>query len=138
MENFATLRMGTLKAERNAVTDNVDDGGESQRVAARRAMEWQKKLTEGLPSGAERVMFPGGPHATGPVRELRWNPSDDAPLDIDPILTDEDLEAISGGAKDAEPTVLSFYAGRPFSEGRKAHNQYRISRGLLPISEGKK
>ena len=142
MRNYETLRMGTLSAERSAIHDNVDDGGESQRVAARAAMEWQRKLGEGLDVGAERVMFPGGPHSTGPVRELRWNPSDGTAPDIDPIenLTKADMEAVFGenATTDAAPSVMSFYAGRDFAEGRKRHNEHRVSQGLRPIPEGKK
>lgn len=42
------------------------------------------------------------------------------------------------GAKDAEPSVLSFYNGRTFSEGRKLHNAYLVANGRPPLSEGQK
>jgi hypothetical protein len=138
MSDFAKLRMQTLRAERSATTD-VHLDTESNLGDVRRAKEWQRKLGEEIPDGTERVTFPG-PHSTGPVRELRWNPSDGIAPDIDPIdnLTDEDLHVVFGAAKDAQPTVMSFYAGKSFSEGRRLHNQHRVSQGLRPIPEGKK
>jgi hypothetical protein len=135
---FEQLRMQTLRASRSATTD-VRLDTDSNLEDVRRAKAWQKELGEEIPSGTERVTFPG-PHASGPVRELRWNPSDGIAPEIDPTanLTDEDLDVVFGAAKDAAPSVLSFYAGQSFAEGRKRHNEYLVSRGLRPIPEGKK
>jgi hypothetical protein len=131
--------MGLLSDDRNAMKDDVDDYGQSQREGINRAKEWQRKLGEEIPTGTERVTFPG-PHDTAPVRELNWNPSDGIAPEIDPIanLTDEDLDVVFGAAKDAQPSVMSFYAGKSFSEGRRLHNQHRVSQGLRPIPEGRK
>jgi hypothetical protein len=130
--------METLLASRSAVTDvRLDTDTNLEDV--RRAAQWQRKLGEEIPSGIERVTFPG-PHETGPVRELNWDPSLGIAPSIDPIdnLTKEDLDVVFGAAKDAAPSVMSFYAGKSFADGRAAHNRYRISQGLAPISEGKK
>jgi uncharacterized protein len=67
-------------------------------------------------------------------------PNDVAP-ELDPDnLTDEDLDAIYGGVTDAEPepSMLSFFNGKPHAEGLKAYNQYLASTGRGPIPAGKK
>lgn len=51
---------------------------------------------------------------------------------IDLLPEDED------GAADAAPSVMSFFNGVPYSEGRKAYNQYRTAHRLAPIPEGRK
>ncbi|HEY1810281.1 MAG TPA: hypothetical protein VGG42_17085, partial [Acidobacteriaceae bacterium] len=44
------------------------------------------------------------------------------------------------GVADAatEPSVMSFYAGRNYSEGRTLLNQHLVSRGKAPIPEGRR
>lgn len=48
----------------------------------------------------------------------------------------------SAGCADAAPpqdsTSLSFYAGRPYHEGRKLYNAYLIAHGRPPLREGQK
>jgi hypothetical protein len=119
---LATLRMGTLKAERNAMKDDVDP-------------------LSGIPLGyvgAAKILVDRSPGAGEPIRSLDWNPLAGIPLeyDEDDALTAEELGLV--GANDAEPTILSFYAGKSFAAGRAAHNQYLVSRGKPPIPTGKK
>lgn len=44
----------------------------------------------------------------------------------------------AAGTQDSEPAVSSWYCGRPFSEGRKAHNAWLVSHGRGPIPDGRR
>jgi hypothetical protein len=129
-EQLTTLRMGTLSANRNAVADNVDDGGETQRTGTARAEAWQREARAEIPPAVTRPTF-RSPGAGEKIRELNWNPLDGLAPEIDPVvsLSDEDLEAVYGGVKDTEPSVLSFFNGKPYSEGLKAYNEHLASKG---------
>jgi hypothetical protein len=130
MKQLATLRMETLLAAHSAITDDVWDGGESQRTGTDTARAWQRKASAEIPRAVPCTTF-RSPGAGEKIRELDWNPSDGIAPEIDPVvsLSDEDLQVVFGGVKDAEPSVLSFFNGKPYSEGLKAYNEHLASKG---------
>jgi hypothetical protein len=130
-EQLATLRMGTLSANRNAVADNVDDGGASQRAGTARATAWQRKASTEIPPAVPCPTF-RSPGAGEKIRELDWNPLDGVAPEIDPVvsLSDEDLEAVYGGATDAAPErpwTDFFNNGKPYAENVREYNEYLAS-----------
>jgi hypothetical protein len=51
-----------------------------------------------------------------------------------------DLDDSTDGAKDStpEPSITSFFNGKPHAEGLKAYNEWLALRGVAPIPTGKK
>jgi hypothetical protein len=147
MKNFEIMRMQTLKAERNAVSDDT----ESQRAAMARAKAWQDeesaKIFEGRsgPAPSESTLSSSRSWPESSMRMGTTTPQDvyararseaeQAANDEPPTMAELGLIEDVGGMQDS---VMSFYAGKPFTEGRKAHNQYLVSRGKAPIPEGRK
>jgi hypothetical protein len=116
---FAILRMGRLSAHPNAMTDDVDDYGESQRTGTARAMEAQRAASAEIPSSVDRVAWKN-PAADEPIETNTWNPSPDPPLgDID--FDSVPIDALSSAAADAAPSVLSFFNGKTYDEGLRAY-----------------
>ncbi len=73
------------------------------------------------------------------VREQNAGIGDAAPTEDDELPTLRELGiGDAAGAQDPEPAVMSWYAGKPFSEGRAAHNRYLISTGRAPIPAGRR
>jgi hypothetical protein len=147
--NFTRLRMNTLAAERNGMKDDT----ESQRRAMANAKKWQDdesaKIFSGRsgPAPSESTLassrgWPRSSMTTTTVDQLERQ----ARIQAEAEVEDEDLPTMAelgiiedmGGAKDAEPSTLSFYAGKSYQEGRRAHNAYRASKGFAPIPEGSK
>jgi hypothetical protein len=123
-EQLAILRMGRLSANRNAMTDDVDDYGESQRTGTARAKASQRESSEAIPSGVERVVWSQSA-ADEPIETNTWNPVDDRDMDFDSIPVD----ALSSAAADAAPSVLSFFNGKSHADGVKAYRDHLASRG---------
>jgi hypothetical protein len=124
---LATLGMGRLSANRNAMADDVDDYGESQRAATARAKASQREASAAMPSNVERVVWSQSA-ADEPIETNTWNPIDDrtgGDMDFDSIPVD----ALSSAAADAAPSVLSFFNGKPYAEGVKAYRDHLVSRG---------
>jgi hypothetical protein len=144
---FTTTLMGLLSDDRNAMKDDV----ESQRRAMANAKRWQDgesaKIFAGRsgPAPSEATLsssydWPKTSMTTTSPSDVYARARSQAETEGDePNALDEfDLEDRPSGAQDSEPTIMSFYAGRAFSEGRKMHNAYLVSQGRRPIPEGRR
>ena len=145
--NLDRLRMQTLRASRSAVTDDI----QSQREGMARAQKWQDSESEKIfagkngpgPSEATVSSSHGWPRSsmeiTSPNDVYARARSQAENAGDEPNALDEfDLEDRPSGAQDSEPRLMSFYAGRSYSEGRKLHNAFLVSQGRSPLPEGRR
>lgn len=143
INNPNILRMGTLKASRSAVTDDL----ESQRRGMENAKKWQDDESAKIfsdrsgPAPSESILSStyGWPQTSMTVttpEDVYARARAEAEVPDEDVPDVHELGIFDMGAKDAAPTMMSFYAGKSFIEGRKAHNAYLISKGLSPIAEG--
>jgi hypothetical protein len=149
MDTPERLRRNTLRLERNSMRDDTA----SQREGMARAKRWQDSEAEKIFNGAsgpapnEAILSSSGSwprssmSVTSPedvyARARSKAEEQEEQEDEAAGLRELGLEPM-GGAADAQPRTMEFYAGRNFAEGRKLHNAYLVSRGQAPIPEGRK
>jgi hypothetical protein len=153
--NFTTTQMRTLSAERSAVQDAIR-GREIGTVERGYAVgRMRHAVADARTAPSPLAGFTGreigralvdGRAAKRPkteqalprliARERDPGIGDAAPAD-DELPTLEEL-GIGDSARDAEPSVMSLYNGKPFVEGRAAHNAWLVSHGRGPIPHGRR
>lgn len=91
------------------------------------AVKHQASESSKIPIGVNRVAWP---NSTGDERipTLNWNPGDEPVEDPTATMSDRDLRE-TFGVGDAEPSMLSFFNGKPHADGVKALNDYLASKG---------
>jgi hypothetical protein len=133
MKDFSVSRMGTLGASRSAVTDVIFT---APRPPAKPS-PWEGitgcDIGRALATGRAAKRPKREPLPRLIARERNPGIGDASPMD-------DELPTLTDGAKDSapEPSMLTFFNGKPHAEGLKAYNQYLASTGRGPISAGKR
>lgn len=97
--------------------------------------DWWKESAASLPQQTMTRMPSTSIEAVRKQAELRQKQSAQEEDKLNELLL-EDMGSSAAG--DAEPSMMAFFNGKSYADGRAAYNAARIARGLAPLPEGRR